>query len=195
MAGWSSANKYALLGGHAVGRAAAQLRAADRPVRGVGGPGRRHALAERHRRRVAAGGGCSGSCPARSCSSSPRWPSCSGRRSTCRSPTPRSSSGPTPSTPGCGSRSSCCRSTRASSSCRCCSRCCSSAAGAGPAPSPRLGVDAAQGVRHRGAHHLAAGRLAPDARGPAAASRLGLVSSRSRSPSSRSPAVVVVVTG
>ena len=78
-------------------------------------------------------------CPARWSSSSPRWPSCSGRRSTCRSPTPRSSSAPTPSTPGCGSPSSCCPSTPASSSCRCCSRCSSSAAGRARSPTRSAG--------------------------------------------------------
>ena len=58
------------------------------------GDGGRHAVAAPASSRRGSRGGCPGSCSARSCSSSPGWPSCSARRSTCRSPTPRSSSAP-----------------------------------------------------------------------------------------------------
>ena len=52
----------------------------------------------------------------------------------------------------------------------------------------RLAVDAAQGLRRRGRRHLAARRLAPPARGPAAAPRLALARPARPRSSSRSPA-------
>ena len=102
---------------HARRRAAAVVRAADRAGRQQRRDGRRHALADRDRRGVAAVVAALAG-PAAWSSSWPASPSCRARRSTCRSPTPRSSSARTPSTPGCASRSSCSPSTPASSCCR-----------------------------------------------------------------------------
>ena len=115
MAGWSSANKFSLLGGL---RVAAQLMAYELPF----------VLAAVSTAMAAGTLSLAGIVEAWEpwwllwqlpgaawCSSSPGSPSCSGRRSTCRSPTPRSSSAPTPSTPASGSRCSCSPSTPASS--------------------------------------------------------------------------------